>query len=107
MAFFHSNLSNLVDDLVIVAESLDELTERLKLWKENMESKRLRVNMPKTKCLVSDGSIKSIRETGKYPCSICHWGIGRNSVFCVYDLLYRQIRSKEPYVQEMVFTMCL
>lgn len=71
------------DDLVIVAESLDELTERLKLWKENMESKGLRVNMPKTKCLVSDGSTKSTRETGKYPCSICHRGVGRNSVFCV------------------------
>ena len=71
------------DDLVIVAESLDELTERLKLWKENMESKGLRVNMPKTKCLVSDGSTKSTRDTGKYPCSICHRGVGENSVFCV------------------------
>ena len=71
------------DDLVIVAESLEELTERLKLWKDNMESKGLRVNMPKTKCLVSDGSTKSTRETGKHPCSICHRGVGRNSVFCV------------------------
>ena len=71
------------DDLIIVAESLEELTKRLKLWKDNMESKGLRVNMAKTKCLVSDGSTKSTCETGKHPCSICHRDVGRNSVFCV------------------------
>ncbi len=66
-----------------MAESLEELTERLKLWKDNMESKGLRVNMPKTKCLVSDGSTKATCETGKHPFSICHRGVGRNSVFCL------------------------
>ena len=33
-----------------VAESLEELTGKLKKWKEGMESKGLRVNMGKTKC---------------------------------------------------------
>ena len=40
-----------VNDLVIVAESTEELTARLSLWKTHMESKGLRVNMGKTKTM--------------------------------------------------------
>ena len=36
-------------DLVIVAESLDELKEKLKLWKDELELKGLKVNVGKTK----------------------------------------------------------
>ena len=38
-----------VDDLVLIAETLDLLMEKLKLWKDNMENKRLRVNMGENK----------------------------------------------------------
>lgn len=70
------------DDLVLVAESMEELVVKLKKWKEGMESKGLRVNMGKTKCMVSDATMVSTRETGKYPCSICHKGVGSNSIHC-------------------------
>ena len=39
------------DDLVIIASSLVELLERLQIWKSNMETKGLRVNMPKKKLM--------------------------------------------------------
>ena len=41
------------DDLVVMADSLEECIARLKAWKEGMERKGLRVNMKKTKLMVS------------------------------------------------------
>ena len=35
------------DYLVIIATSLEELLQKLELWKNEMEAKGLRVNMPK------------------------------------------------------------
>ena len=37
------------DDLVVIAESLEECISKLRVWKAGMESKSLRVNMKKTK----------------------------------------------------------
>ena len=39
--------------------------------------------MGKIKCTVSDATMVSARETGKYPCSICHKGVESNSVYTV------------------------
>ena len=47
-----------------------------------MESKGLRVNMGKTKCMVSNGTMESTRKTSKYPCSISHKDVGSNSIYC-------------------------
>ena len=41
------------DDLVIVAESLEELQMRLSTWKSGLENKGLKVNVAKTKILLS------------------------------------------------------
>jgi len=35
------------DDMAVIAETEEELTKRLNVWKENMESKGMRVNMNK------------------------------------------------------------
>ena len=40
------------DDLVIIAESLEECVRRLMTWKEAMEKKGLRVNAGKTKIVI-------------------------------------------------------
>ena len=37
------------DDLEVIAESEEELIKRLNEWKDNVESKSMRVNMNKTK----------------------------------------------------------
>jgi len=37
------------DDLAVIAETEEELIKRLNAWKDNMESKGMRVNMNKTK----------------------------------------------------------
>ena len=41
------------DDLVVMADSLEECIVKLKAWKEGMECKGLRGNMRKTKLMVS------------------------------------------------------
>ena len=40
------------DDLIIIAESLEECVRRLLTWKEGMEKKGLRVNAGKTKIMI-------------------------------------------------------
>ena len=37
------------DDLVLIAESMEELIEKFKKWKEGMETKKRRINMKKRK----------------------------------------------------------
>ena len=40
------------DDLAVIAETEEELIKRLNEWKDNMESKGMRVNMNKTKVMI-------------------------------------------------------
>ena len=40
------------DDLAVIAETEEELIKRLNEWKENVESKGMRVNMNKTKVMI-------------------------------------------------------
>ena len=49
------------DDLVIIAESLEECVRRLLTWKEAMEKKGLRVNAGKTKIMICGTSWSSCR----------------------------------------------
>ena len=70
------------DDLVIMADSIEELITRTKDWKTNLESKGLRVNMKKTKVLCSGKNMNVLADSGKSPCGVCRKGVGRNSIFC-------------------------
>ena len=70
------------DDLVLIEDSLEECIARLKVWKTGMESKGLRVNMKKTKFLVSGTGLDVLKNTGKYPCAVCRSGVGNNSIEC-------------------------
>ena len=70
------------DDLVIVAYSKEECIAKLKAWKAGMESKGLRVNMRKTKILISGAGLDVLKDSGKFPCAVCRSGVGRNSIFC-------------------------
>ena len=70
------------DDLVIIAESIEELVEKIEVWKKGMEEKGLRVNMGKTMCLVSGPQLDLLRKSGKHPCAVCLKGTGRNCIYC-------------------------
>ena len=70
------------DDLVIIAESLEECVRRLLTWKEAMEKKGLRVNAGKTKIMICGTGLDLLQSSGKFPCAVCRTGVGSNSIFC-------------------------
>ena len=69
-----------VDDLVLMSETVEGLREKIWKWKEAFESKGLKVNLGKTKVLVSgaEGDLSKID-----PCGICGKQVMANSVLCV------------------------
>src|SRR5258706_15002376 len=67
------------DDLALMEESEQELIVKIKLWKTGMEEKGLRVNMGKTKLMVSRIRHGQAENSGKYPCGVCR-KIGRAHV---------------------------
>jgi Reverse transcriptase (RNA-dependent DNA polymerase) len=71
------------DDLALMAETKEELLEKLERWKNGMERKGLRVNIGKTKVMKCCVNSTPLSDSGKWPCGVCRKGVGRNSVFCV------------------------
>ena len=70
------------EDLVIIAESLEECVRRLLTWKEAMEEKGLRVNAGKTKIMICGMGLDLLQSSGEFPYAVCRTGVGRNSIFC-------------------------
>ena len=70
------------DDLVIIAESLEECVRRLLTWKEAMKKKGLRVNAGKTKIMICGMGLDLLQSSGEFPCAVCRTGVGSNSIFC-------------------------
>ena len=55
---------------------------KLTKWKTNLEAKGLGVNMRKTKIMVSRVNLQTLKDSGKYPCSVCRKDVGSNSIYC-------------------------
>ena len=55
---------------------------RLLTWKEGMERKGLRVNAGKTKIMICGTGLDLLQSSGKFPCAVCHTGVGSNSIQC-------------------------
>ena len=70
------------DDLVIIAESLEECVRRLLTWKEAMEKKGLRVNAGKTKIMICGTGLDLLQSSSEFPCAVSRTGVGSNSIFC-------------------------
>ena len=70
------------NDLVIIAESLEEWVRRLLTWKEAMDKKGLRVNAGKTKIKICGMGLDLLESSGEFPCAVCRTGVGSNSIFC-------------------------
>ena len=70
------------DDLVVISDTMEGCVEKLKAWKNGMEQKGLRVNMAKTKFLVSGTGLDVLKKSGQFPCAVCLNGVGVNSILC-------------------------
>ena len=68
-----------MDDLVLMSESLEDLRERFQRWRRALEGKGWKVNVGKTKMMVSraEGEITSSRID---PCIVCGKRVGSNAV---------------------------
>ena len=67
------------NNLVLMAESTEELKEKVVRWKECIEAKGLKMNTGKTKVMVSGKNSSHAEKLGKWPKSICGKGFGNNS----------------------------
>ena len=75
------------DDLVLMGETMEELRENFDEWREAFESKGMRVNLEKTKLMVSGMEEKAF-DSKTDPCGVCGTRVVSvatvmsNSVFC-------------------------
>ena len=56
------------DDLAVIAETEEKLTKRLNEWKDNVESKGMRVNKNKTKVMISGERLMVRQNDVRWPC---------------------------------------
>ena len=63
------------DDLVVIAETEDDLIEMLNEWKYKMDNRGVRVIMNKTKVMISGEQQKVMQMAVRWPCGVCgrHW----------------------------------
>ena len=69
------------DDPVLIAETLENLKKKLKVWKDNIEAKGLQVNVHKTKPVCSKHNLPVKSVPVKWSCSFCCKGVGISSTF--------------------------
>ena len=70
------------DDLVVITETEEYLIKRLNEWKNNVEKRDMRVNMNKTKVMISAERQKPVQKAARWPCGVCGRGVGNNSIQC-------------------------
>ena len=52
------------------------------VWKNGLESKILKVDMRKTKVMISGRDLHALQTSGKYPCAVFRKFVEKNSIFC-------------------------
>jgi len=70
------------DDLVVIADTDEDLIKRLNEWKDFMENRGMRVNMNKTKVMTSGERQKVTQKAARWPCGVCGISVGNSSMQC-------------------------
>ena len=68
---------------MLTSESKDKVINKFNRWKDEMEQRGLKINMDKTKLMVTGKKAKEIIQSGRGPCRWCGRDVGVNSVFCI------------------------
>ena len=69
------------DDIVIIADSLEECVRKLLNWMEGMERKELSERR-EPKIMICGIGLDLLQSSGEFPCAICRTGVDRNSIQC-------------------------
>ena len=92
------------DDLVLLADSEDDLKRKLQRWKNGLEEKGLRVNVGKTKVMKCGVGLQKVVDSRKYPCGVCGKSVDANSIQCTLCMKWvhkrcsgisRKLRAKD------------
>jgi len=70
------------DDLIVIAETEEDVIKRLNEWKNNLENRGMRVKMNKTKVMINGECQKPVQKAARWPCGVCGRGVGSNSILC-------------------------
>jgi len=70
------------DDLVVIVETEEDLIKRLNEWKNNVENRGMRVNINRTKVMISGERQKPVQKAARCPCGVCGRGVGSDSIQC-------------------------
>ena len=62
---------------------MQEVLERFDRWRKEMELRGLKVNMEKTKMMVTGRSSTQKIKSGKWSCGCCGKKVGSNSILCI------------------------
>ena len=82
------------DDLAVIAETEEELIKRLNEWKDNLESKGMRVNLNKTKVMIS-GERQKVRQKA------VRWPAG-SAVKVLVAIHYSVLVARNGYIRNVV-----
>ena len=66
----------------MIAETEEDLIKRLNEWKDFVENRGTRVNMNKTKVMISEKWQKVTQKAVRWLCGVCCRGVGNNSIQC-------------------------
>ena len=70
------------DDLVLLADTEDDLKRKLQRWKNGLEAKGLRVNVGRTKVMKCGVGLQKVVDFRKYPGGVCGKGVDANTIQC-------------------------
>ena len=70
------------DDLALTTETQEEVELMFGEWRQAVERRGLKVNLEKTKMMVTEGEVGDVVGVGRYPCGLCGRGVGANPVTC-------------------------
>jgi len=68
--------------MVVIDETEEDLIKKLNEWKNNVENRGTRVNMNKTKVIISGERQKPMQKAARWLCGVCGRGVGSNSIQC-------------------------
>ena len=86
-------------DLAVIAETEEELIKRLNEWKDNVEIKGMRVNMNKSKVMISGERQKVRQKAVRWPCGVCSKDVGSNSLQCTRCPLQKWVHKKRSGIK--------
>jgi len=66
----------------VVAETEEDIIKRLNNWKDFMKNRGMRVNINKTKVVISGEWQKVTQKAVRWPCGVCGRDVGNNSIQC-------------------------